>query len=563
MEKRRVLALLLSAMLIIAVFSGCGEKEAKTEDVTPDASQANEEPHETPETGEGEGLTTHPYPISLPLVEEPVEFTLWTTINPNATPYIDSLSDAAVYKHLNEITNVHMVATCVSAITAAESFQIMVGSGEWPDVCERVSGLYAGGLNAAYEDEFIIAITDYVKEYSPNYYARLEEDPVRMIGACAGGDDILTFAEIWDEFNSLSKGLAIRQDWLDELGLDVPCTYEELENVLRAFREEKGADSPLWLSAAGTGGGFSLTSGYDVAMTMDPMGGEYPFVVKDGKVICGLEDPNLYDYLDMISRWYAEDLCYKDFMMQFGPATSFSDGAFAEFLNGEMGVCYLMIDDFPIVEEAGVKVTPMADITREPGGTVGIVDLTPTVSPGWCITADCDGDLIPLVCQWIDFLYTDEGAVMNSFGLENQSWVYDENGDIVYTDLMLNNPDNLNWKVLLTLYAVDTGPGYFLNDRNWKSQSEQQHQAFDIWKSNQDGRIAYPNAATMTQEEESEYASIMTEIETFAKEKILGFITGASDLKTEWESYLETLKVLNIDRVVEIKQAAYDRFISK
>ncbi len=36
-------------------------------------------------------------------------------------------------------------------------------------------------------------------------------------------------------------GLMIRKDWLDELGLEIPVTYDDWEIVLTKFKEEKGA----------------------------------------------------------------------------------------------------------------------------------------------------------------------------------------------------------------------------------------------------------------------------------------------------------------------------------
>ena len=45
-------------------------------------------------------------------------------------------------------------------------------------------------------------------------------------------------------------GMAMRKDWLDELGLDVPVTYDDWHNVLTAFKEQKGATAPLWINAS-------------------------------------------------------------------------------------------------------------------------------------------------------------------------------------------------------------------------------------------------------------------------------------------------------------------------
>ena len=38
-------------------------------------------------------------------------------------------------------------------------------------------------------------------------------------------------------------------------------------------------------------------------------------------------------------------------------------------------------------------------------------------------------------------MYTDEGAVYCNYGIENESFVYNELNQPVFTDLVLNNPD--------------------------------------------------------------------------------------------------------------------------
>lgn len=40
----------------------------------------------------------------------------------------------------------------------------------------------------------------------------------------------------------------VRQDWHEELGMEVPTTVDEWHDVLTAFKEEKGAEAPLALT---------------------------------------------------------------------------------------------------------------------------------------------------------------------------------------------------------------------------------------------------------------------------------------------------------------------------
>ena len=73
-------------------------------------------------------------------------------------------------------------------------------------------------------------------------------------------------------------------------------------------------------------------------------------------------------------------------------------------------------------------------------------------------------------------------------------------------------------------------------------------------------RRLYHDGLTHTGDESKELASIVTDITTFVNESANQFITGVKDINTEWDAYVSTIQRMSIDRAVEIKQAALDRF---
>ena len=66
----------------------------------------------------------------------------------------------------------------------------------------------------------------------------------------------------------------------------------------------------------------------------------------------------------------------------------------------------------------------------------------------------------------------------------------------------------------------------------------------------------------MTTEEASEYNSIMNEINTYTDQMILKFFIGDESLDA-FDSYREQLQKMNIERAIEIQQAAYDRYLAR
>ena len=57
-------------------------------------------------------------------------------------------------------------------------------------------------------------------------------------------------------------------------------------------------------------------------------------------------------------------------------------------------------------------------------------------------------------------------------------------------------------------------------------------------------------------------ATINAAVSTYVKEETTKFIMGLRDLN-EFDSYVESLKGLNIDRALEIEQAAYERYLAR
>jgi putative aldouronate transport system substrate-binding protein len=63
----------------------------------------------------------------------------------------------------------------------------------------------------------------------------------------------------------------------------------------------------------------------------------------------------------------------------------------------------------------------------------------------------------------------------------------------------------------------------------------------------------------MTADEASEYATIMNDIETYRSEMVINFILGLEPLDN-YDTFVDTIRSMNIDRAIEIYQAALNRY---
>lgn len=97
--------------------------------------------------------------------------------------------------------------------------------------------------------------------------------------------------------------------------------------------------------------------------------------------------------------------------------------------------------------------------------------------------------------------------------------------------------------------------------RDYISTPETQIEMCDVW-SNVGNDLAVP-VLKLTEEESLNYATVMTDCETYMKEMTIKFILGTLSLEDDWDEYLETLKSFKIEQAVEVYQSAYDRYMGK
>ena len=62
-----------------------------------------------------------------------------------------------------------------------------------------------------------------------------------------------------------------------------------------------------------------------------------------------------------------------------------------------------------------------------------------------------------------------------------------------------------------------------------------------------------------TKDEAKERSTLVTDITSYVEQMVTQFITGEADIDATWDTYVATLKQMQIDRWVEIDQAAYNR----
>ncbi|GIO97255.1 sugar ABC transporter permease [Paenibacillus lautus] len=539
---RKRVARLAIFMLIVAMIAGCSGKGSGA--VEPAGEKGKEG------TGVAAGGETG-YPGQL---------TYWVSLNGNASATMQDMNGIAAYQELEKTTGTKVKFQHPPAGQEADAFNIMVSSGNLPDVVEYGWANVSGGPDKAISDGSIIRLNELIEEHAPNVSKLLNEHPEYKKLITTDGGNIYVFPFIrGDEYLLTFNGLIIRQDWLDQLQLSVPETIDEWYEVLKAFKTKdpngngQADEIPLLLDMDMTAinhafvGAWGITTG---------------FYQVDGKVKYGPIQPEFKSYLETMSKWYAEGLIDQDYAatdatLKDAKVTNNQVGAFSGYMGSSLGrYSELMLKSNPNVDLVGAP-----NVVLKKGDTpiLGQKD-SPFNGFGAAITK---ANKFPAeTVKWLDYKYGEEGHMLFNFGVEGVS--YDmKDGYPTYTDEVMKNPDGLSITQALSKYNLASYSGPFVQDRRYIEQYSalpQQKAAIETWMKAENDRLM--PIISPTAEESTRYASIMNDINTYYEEMVNKFIMGVEPI-SGFDQFVQTVQGMGIEEALQIQQAALDRFNSR
>lgn len=582
----RIPALLLALAMMLSLMAACGSKPASSASSAPEQSVAEAPaaseapvPSEEAPPAEAENSTAAApsalepeaaatsWPanplgnVELPLTDDPVTVTMWMGVNPNVLKITEDIgNDCALWNELANRTGVNLSFTVVNPDTESEKFNLMVASNDLSDILSNATTLYTNGGEAAVADEILIDHLPYLtEELTPQICKLMEAYPDAVPEALTESGWLAGMPQLSMQTETIQTfGPLIRKDWLDDLGLDIPETYDELHDVLVAFKEQKGADAALALNYAATGINNGLVQGYGINGLVADAAMSEPYYQVDDSVMYGPIQPEFKEYLTMVHDWYAEGLIWQDFMSY----SDFQNPPTEIILADRCGVFYGEVTYIATLKNSttdpNFELVALPDFVQNPGDTIPFKEERAyAASTPWSISTQCDCP--ELLMQWCNYMYTDEGALLCNYGLEGESFTFNENNVPVFTDLVLNNPD-MSTTVALFMYCLDRGPFYRDETREQSGYTQAQKDASGIWTSNL--TVGRGMGSTMLNTDESEQVNqFYGDIKTYIEQSVLEFIIGNRDL-SEFDAYVTHIEDMGIDEVTACYQAAYERYLS-
>ncbi|MFB9330807.1 extracellular solute-binding protein [Paenibacillus aurantiacus] len=247
---------------------------------------------------------------------EPVEIGIGRAIDPNYKyEGSDTAEDNAYTRWLKDTYNIVVKHTWEASVADYnQKVSISIGSNDLPDALlvneSQVRQMAKAGQLAD--------LTEVYEKYGNDRLKQIYESNPGLLDNVTFDGKLYALPETTLPSAPLTW---IRQDWLDKLGLQPPKTLEDLENIAKAFVDNKlGGDNTIGIVGTGQGGALysNFLASSDHFMNFSPLffaNDAYPGIwVKDqgGNAAYGSIQPETKTTLALMKDWYDKGILDKE-----------------------------------------------------------------------------------------------------------------------------------------------------------------------------------------------------------------------------------------------------------
>ena len=498
-----------------------------------------------------------------------------------------------------------------------DNYQTMISSGDLPDVLDAT---VADTPITMFENGNILDITDYVKEYMPNYLSFLEKNPdvkASAIDIIDGEEHYLQICSGFDALDYYYFGYEYRRDWIVKYGKN-PVTGEAFtggyadpadpdsweDNVVFP----SGGSDPVYISDwewmfeifQAAQADLGIKDSYCLSMyypgytwsggLCSCFGGGIPvwYVDAQNRVKFGGDSEQFRTYLQCLNTWYEKGWLDHDFYQRTGDNfyaiddTSVRQGKVGMWmgLEGQFGKRMDMGDEltsdicvygcaYPINDIYG------SDACRnvEPD----CVQSSSMIGTKYYITKTAADKDLATILSYFDYFYTEEGALLRTlglnaqqvaerndslyqkWGLEDGAYTVGEDGSYIRSEVINNDSG-----VLGDACRISKIPGITLIENVDKGYAVSYEHSLATW-------IQYKNAGSimgsaitekMSTEDSKIFTNSLSKVLEWLEKNTADMIRGLKDPYSDddWATWCKTLQKYNYESIIDVCQPYADKY---
>lgn len=408
----------------------------------------------------------------------------------------------------------------------------------------------------------------------PNVAKMFEDHPeLRVLSTDENGAiyGIPNYRSLWPRTNRV---LYINKTWLDNLGLQVPTTMDELEEVLIAFKNEDpngNGDTKDEIPLDFSGFPTFMLGCFGVPMMNESDG----YFVEDGKVKNYRVDERYKTFMIWLQKLYGEGLINEEVITQ--DYSKFQSLARGEGSTAKVGVTLGWESGDRFGTGVADQYLPLPALKPHADSDENEVywgyysDNNSVNAATVALSANCKNKAEAV--KFIDAFYAEDMGIQVLFGgMNDVDKCLQDNGDGTYTVLPPadSSIDAGTWK--WTNSFADYSPYYIPDDMKDKLTMGEDMQrvleeripleaTLDMMEKKCE---TYPaKFITYTTDENSDLAMTQANINNIVDQTYSAWLTDSSrNIEEEWDAYVQSVYDIGLTQNLEIRQTAYERYLT-
>jgi putative aldouronate transport system substrate-binding protein len=349
-----------------------------------------------------------------------------------------------------------------------------------------------------------------------------------------------------------------RKDWLDKLGLKVPDTLDEYYAACVAIKKKdpNGNGKPDEIPQS------DVSYGYTIACTANSFGlhglyNGYIYPDENGKVRMEVMTEEYKQALIFLNKMFKEGLLDPEW--QTLNWDIFKNRLSNNLVGFFWGNPYGNMQFSEMIKGADPKAENVILMPLKGPAGHRVLEMPTTEWKRYVITKECKNPEVAM--KFLDFIFaSEEGYRLRNFGIEGKTYNM-VNGEPMFTEELTKGQDTFKLKakwgiqtdVLPIKYAPMTKSELDAIEPALRKGGEERVKYFSD---------SYFLHLVLKPAEDNEILKAMTDIQTYINECTMKFITGEMSFN-EWDTYINQLKSLGIEKCQEVFQRTYDRLYKK
>ncbi|WP_066195641.1 MULTISPECIES: extracellular solute-binding protein [Gracilibacillus] len=515
--------LIFSLFILFILMVGCSNDE-----------EAGDESNEPADNFNTEGF---------PVVDEPITLEIMgkrSAIQPE-------WSEMGFFHEIEDLMNISFEYKTSTGDDFEQNKQLSFASLDLPDV------YYGAELTAGEEVDYgsqglLIPLEGLIEDYAPNLKKLLDENPDLRASITTPDGHIYALPGIDQSPTSKTPILWMNGPWLETLEMDKPATMEDFYEMLKAFKEED----------PGNVGEVIPITATDLEELRQGLFANFGIVQEEGifeeneTVDYAWVQDEYKEYLQFVNKLYEEQLLDNEIVSH----------TWEQFVaKGERTGIFTT---WPIVMVGFEDPQEALNYPILPPMTSSTNDEKLTISNSEIyrgrVAITSENEYPEATMRWIDYLYSEDGTYLSRLGIEGETyewndddqWVLLSESGLSTTETNAKHAPGVGTLVPMNLteefYEKEGGNPAILEIYDWANEELVPY-----------AETPYPQVY-LTIDEQQRVNALKTEIDSYVEQMEAKFITGSESIEGAWDQYVETLNSLGIEELVEIHQAAYDRW---